>query len=113
MYVRQLSWAREVALTITHPELVSLTCGFADLVSVRESLFSPLPNNHMVSLTRKKKLEQLKILYDCITHTRPGQLLHFALLSESSQLDHTADGKYDCRRHSRVLYPYHGKSVQR
>eukprot|EP01035_Chromulina_nebulosa_P029685 gene29685-39367_t len=84
MYVSLLSWAREVSPTISHPELASRCCSFDDcILPIGDSTLSP-PEENLPNLlkpwTSTENGEQTKILYDCITHTRPGYVNLYSLL---------------------------------
>ena len=83
MYVRLLTWAREVSPLITHPELASFTYCFEDLLMGSRFSFNPpesSSDDKKGQLTSDEQKEQLRMLYDCVTHTVPGSVCFYNLL---------------------------------
>ena len=65
------------APNLTHSELIRRSFDFAVSIPVCDASLNISPMNRLTSVQKK---EQLKILYDCITHLRPGYVNFYSLL---------------------------------
>lgn len=89
LFVRLLSWAKEVSPMITCPELSTRTCSFEELKYTQHSdsiLTSPSSAAQMPQLTNLDRMEQLKVLFDSITYHRPGLISFYSLYQNQSQV---------------------------